>query len=34
MDIALQNQWLTENSVFHTLLTDTLKSFTCQQEEL
>jgi len=33
MDIALQNQWLTENSVLYALLTDTLTSLKCQEEE-
>lgn len=33
MDIALQNQWLTENSVLCALLTDTLTSLKCQEEE-
>ena len=33
MNIALQNQWLTENSVFYALLTDTLTSLKRQEEE-
>jgi len=33
MDTALQNQWLTENSVLYALLTDTLTSLKCQEEE-
>ena len=33
MDIALQNQWLTENSVLYALLTDTLTSLKRQEEE-
>ena len=33
MDIALQNQWLTENSVFYALLTDTFTSLKRQEEE-
>ena len=33
MDIAITNQWLTENSVLYALLTDTLKSLKCQEEE-
>ena len=33
MNIALQNQWLTENSVLYALLTDTLTSLKRQEEE-
>jgi len=33
MDIALQSQWLTENSVLYALLTDTLTSLKWQEEE-
>ena len=33
MDIALQNQWLTENSVLYAVLTDTLTSLKRQEEE-
>ena len=33
MNIALQNQWLTENSVLYALLTDTLPSLKRQEEE-
>ena len=33
MDIAITNQWLTENLVLYALLTDTLKSLKCQEEE-
>ena len=33
MNIALQNQWLTENCVFYALLTDTLTSLKRQKEE-
>ena len=34
MDIAIENQWLTENSVFYALLTDTLTSLKKQEEEI
>ena len=33
IDIALKNQWLTENSVLYALLTDTLTSLKRQEEE-
>ena len=33
MDIAIENQWLTENSVFYALLTDTLTSLKKQEED-
>ena len=33
MDIALKNQWFTENSVLYALLTDTLTSLKRQEEE-
>lgn len=33
MDIAIENQWLTENSVLYALLTDTLTSLKKQEEE-
>ena len=33
MNIASQNQWLTENSVLYALLTDTLTSLKRQEEE-
>lgn len=33
MDIAIQNEWLIENSVLCALLTDTLTSLKKQEEE-